>query len=79
MFRKRNSGSGDGAEVEQLLQQDTPLDESEQERIVQEFEEMQLQNSRLWRRMFGAGKVSQLASRPACTPVHTHTRWRATT
>jgi hypothetical protein len=58
MFRKRNSGSGDGAEVEHLLQQDTPLDEAEQEQIVQEFEEMQLWNSRMWRRTFGTGGAS---------------------
>ena len=59
MFRKRVGASQDGTAVEELLHQDTPLDESEQERIVEEFEEMQLQNMRLWRRTFGAGKLRE--------------------
>ena len=57
MFRKRRSGEGSGRDqVDHLLAQDTPLDEGEQERIIQDFEEMQLQNSRMWRRTFGAGE-----------------------
>jgi hypothetical protein len=57
LFRKRGGASQDGKQVDELLQQDAPLDEHEQESIVQEFEEMQLQNTRLWRHTFGAGPV----------------------
>jgi hypothetical protein len=70
MFRKRGGASQDGRQqVDELLQQDAPLDEGEQERVVQEFEEMQLQNTRMWRRTFAAGGRGQrlrctLASAP---------------
>ena len=82
MFRKRGGASQDGTQqVDELLKQDAPLDEGEQERVVQEFEEMQLQNTRLWRRTFGAGGRGdrsmraprwQLGASGAAAPITPH-------
>ncbi|GAX84250.1 hypothetical protein CEUSTIGMA_g11673.t1 [Chlamydomonas eustigma] len=40
--------------VDQTLSQAGPLDTDEQERVIQEFEDIQLRNSRTWRICFGA-------------------------
>ena len=37
------------AKVDALLNQNGPLDEHEQERLIQEFELMQLQQARTWK------------------------------
>lgn len=58
--RQRGGGDAGGAAdaaapIEEMLAQQEPLDEAEQERIISEFEEMQLAQARTFRALFGAG------------------------